>query len=281
MTTEYKRRTKGIFLRLLLFIPILSILGCSKINKKFIERAENQNFSQIKYYPKIKDSAKFISELKTLFKIEIQPEFSPKEYDKITLYKELKVFGSNENYYLIELDYADSFDAAYPWKFQFLIDSKGLPIKLFSSERIEIIKIFEKYNPFILSVESTFRGNGGHSLYKIQSDSLINCLNGSFKTYDANEDNFIFEPNELTLSFYDLNSDGYNDLIFSGKMIFLQAQNESGGWSDGKYLNGEFVNFSIENPYKIENIELGFIFNKMKNEFNEAENYKEKFKSYE
>lgn len=260
---------------------IFLLISCSSSNQNSKYKNEKTKLTEVKFYPKIKDTTKFISKLKTLFEIEIQHEFSPKEHDKITLFKKVKIFGSDEQYYLIEFDYADSFDAAYPWKFQFLINSKGEAVKLFSAEKIELIQILENHNPFILTVESTYRGNGGHCIYKFNSDSLVNCLNNSFKTYDANEDNYVFEPNDLNLKFEDINSDGYRDLIFFGKMIFIQGQNENGGWYDGKYTDGNFVDFSIDNPYRKEDIELQFIYDNELKRFIEAENYLEKYKKYE
>ncbi len=52
------------------------------------------------------------------------------------------------------------------------------------------------------------------------------------KTYDACEDNAVFEHDELKVRVKDVNADGYNDLTFSGKMLLIQGLTKDSTWYD-------------------------------------------------
>jgi hypothetical protein len=57
---------------------------------------------------------------------------------------------------------------------------------------------------------------------------MENVYDGYFdyaiRTYDAHEDNNVYEPKELTLKINDYNNDGFNDIAFIGKIVFVKEK---------------------------------------------------------
>ena len=100
-------------------------------------------FSQVLEFPAIHDSNEFITDVIQLFNIEVDESKYQQENEKITTYKTVELFGSDEVYYFIEYDYLNGCGASYPWKYQFLISKNGTPIQSFSGLRYQFITIFE------------------------------------------------------------------------------------------------------------------------------------------
>jgi hypothetical protein len=242
-----------------------------------------KTFKQIKDYPQIKDSVKFITELKQTFKLEVDESQYQREHEKITIFKKVKINGSNKDYYLIEYDYGHGCMAAYPWKYQLILSTEGRLLKTFYAQRFEFIKIFQNQQPFLLFVIATAKGNGGHEIYKITKDTMDNIFDGdseyAVQTYKADEYKWVYEPNELKLSIEDFNSDGFNDLIFYGKIALTQGRSRNGIWYDEDIINGDTIVYSAENPFKRIPIKLVFIFDKKSKHFKSKANYEKKFEN--
>lgn len=138
----------------------------------------------------------------------------------------------------------------------------GKLVKTLSGQRFDFITIFPHQKPFLLTITATAKGNGGHELYKISADTLENVYEGYYdydvRTYDAHQDNRIYEPNELTLKVKDFNNDGFNDISFNGKIVLIQVQTKNGDWYDSETINGKTVTYSVGNPFK--KIPVEFIF---------------------
>jgi hypothetical protein len=274
---------------LTLTILTLTTFGCSNKQTPKAEKApvtETQekadtNFRQAADFPTIKDTTKFIADLRQVFRLEVDESPTQKENEEITVYKKVKIYGSDKDYIFIEYDYKDGCGAAFPYKYQLLLNSNGKLVKTLSSQRYEFIEIFKNENPFLMTVVGTSKGNGGHELYKISADTLENVYEGYFdygvQTYDAHEDNQIYEPNELTLKVKDFNNDGFNDISFNGKNLLIQGQTKNGDWFDTETINGKEVTYSIDNPFKKIPIEFIFLYDRQTGHFNAKENYTEKY----
>jgi hypothetical protein len=148
-------------------------------------------FSQLSDYPTIKDTTKFIKELKTKFNIvDDEDEISRRGVkESITTYSKVKLNGSDKDYFLIEYDYHDGCGVAFPWKNQIILNLDGELIKVLSSLRFELLQIHKNENPYLISLISSYRGNGGHEIYKITADTLENVYEGyndcKVQTYDC------------------------------------------------------------------------------------------------
>lgn len=235
-------------------------------------------FRQVADFPTIKDTVKFIADLRQIFELEVDESPYQKENEEITTYEKVKLFGSDKDYIFIEYDYKDGCGAAFPWKFQLLLTTDGKLIKTLNGQRFEFIKVLKNENPFLLSVFGTSKGNGGHEIYKITTDKLENVYEGEIRTYDAHRDNKVYEPNELTLKVKDFNNDGYNDISFYGKIVLIQGQTRNGDWFESETINGKEENYSVDNPFKKIPIEFIFLYDKQTGHFKAKENYNEKYK---
>lgn len=236
---------------ILISVFIFIIIGCNNSKGKTVGNNSDSIKELISIFPIIKDSNKFINVLRQSFDLEVDESNFQKENQKITTYKKVEINGDENEYFFIEYDYIQGCQAAYPWKYQLLLNKDGKPIQSFSAIRYEFVEIFKDENPFLLTVTSTAKGNGSHQIYKISADTLENVFDGNnFKTYDANEDDFIFEPYELNIKFIDINEDGFNDFIFSGQKMIVD----------------ESILY-IENLEKKTPVKYEFIFNKQSGRF--------------
>ena len=242
-------------------------------------------FEYLADYPAIKDSSKFIQNLRQAFDLHIHESPSQQESEKITVFRKVKINGSDEDYYFIEYDWKTGSTSQYPWKYQLLLTKNGKLVKTLAAERYEFVSIFPKENPFLLATIVTGHGNGGHELYKVSTDSLENVYEGYYdfnlRTYDAHEDNKVYEPYELQLKIKDYNNDRVNDIAFKGKSVLVRGRTPDGDWYDYTTINGKQVNYSIDNPYKKIPVEYIFLYDKKSGHFKAKEDYKEKYKLLE
>lgn len=273
---------------LTLIILTLTTFGCSnkqtpKDEKSTVTETQITDtiFKQVAGFPTIKDTTKFIADLRQIFELEVDESSFQKANEKITTFKKVKIYGSDNDLFFIEYDYRDGSGAAFPWKYQILITKDGKLVKTLSGQRFEFVEIFKNENPFLLIVTGTSKGNGGHELYKFSADTLENVYEGYFdyaiRTYDAHQDNRIYEPNELTLKVKDFNNDGYNDISFYGTIVLIQGQSKNGDWFDSETINGKTITYSVDNPFKKIPVEFVFLYNKQTGHFKERENYTEKY----
>jgi hypothetical protein len=242
-------------------------------------------FEYLADYPAIKDSSKFIQNLRQAFDLHIHESPSQQESEKITVFRKVKINGSDEDYYFIEYDWKTGSTSQYPWKYQLLLTKNGKLVKTLAAERYESVSIFPKENPFLLAIIVTGHGNGGHELYKVSADSLENVYEGYYdfnlRTYDAHEDNKVYEPYELQLKIKDYNNDRVNDIAFKGKSVLVRGRTPDGDWYDFTTINGKQVNYSADHPFKKIPVEYIFLYDKKSGHFKAKENYAEKYKIYE
>ncbi|MFZ4929204.1 hypothetical protein [Chryseobacterium sp. Mn2064] len=274
-----------------LFILFLFLINCGHkhqyTDKNHItekEESNTKNVLQSEYlsdYPVIKDSAKFITNLRQTFDLSITESLDQQKSEKITFFKKIKINGSDQDFYLIEYDWITGPTAEYPWKFQIILTKEGKLVKKLYAQRFELVHIFPQQNPFLLTVSSTGKGNGGHDIYKMTADSMENVYEGKIKTYDAHQDNKVYEPNELKLTIKDFNNDGFNDVAFSGKTVLIQGLTPQGDWYDSETINGKEVNYSVDHPFKKIPVEYIFLYDKKTGHFKEKENYTEKYHLFE
>jgi hypothetical protein len=253
----------------LLYTLLILVCACSELSRgeKMGDSNNSQNsdstFYHVKYFPEIQDTAQFITDLRSIFQLEVDENSNQKENEKITYYNKVKLYGSEKEYILIEYDYASGCDAAFPWKYQILVTTDGKLIKQMNALRFEFVEVFKSQNMFFLTVNSTSKGNGVHHLYQVTSDTLEDVIHGysadRTRTYDAHQDNQFFAPAELDLKIKDDNNDGFNDLSFNGNIITSITENSS-----------------QENP-----IEVIFLYDRQTGQFNEKEKYNEKYRLFE
>lgn len=247
-----------------------------KEDKLSLEKMHHQKeivFELVSDFPIIKDTTQFVKELQKTFKLEVQESIVQKENEKITAYKKVKLYGSDKDFIFIEYDWKVGSMAKFPWKYQLLLTTDGKLIKILSGHRFEFVTIFPNQNPFLLVVIATPKGNGGHEIYKISSDTLENVYEGYYdfdiNTYDAYEDHSVFEPNELNIGFKDYNKDGFNDIFFTGQKLMLGKYTKDSLWYDVE--NGKL--FTIENPAERISIEYIFLFDKQTGHFKTKHKY--------
>lgn len=247
-----------------LFLILFSCNSTLKQDEKTNPNATRttNTLHQVIDFPIIKDSSDFI---KTLEKI---GNFNTFKHGNISTYKKVKIYGSEEDYIFIEYNYVDESSSGFPYKCQFILTTKGKLIKIFGGLKIEFIEIFKNEKPFLMVLDVTSKGNGQHNFYKIIRDSLENVYdNKSIRTYDKHHDNKVYEPYELRLEIKDFNKDGFNDLCFYGKLIFIQGQTKYGDWFNSEIVNGETIEYSIDNPFKKTPIEFIFLYDKQSKHF--------------
>lgn len=231
-------------------------------------------FSQLSEYPNIKDTAKFIKELKSKFNIIADEEAIIRgAKESITTYSKVKLNGSDKDYFLIEYDYHEGCGVEFPWKAQIILNTDGSLIKDLYSTRFELLQILKSENPYLVSMVSSYRGNGGHEIYKITADTLENVYAGyndcKVQTYDCHHDQKVFEPYELKLKVKDYNYDGYNDISFSGKKVYLINLDKNGDWA------GDLDDNEIESGKYLKKVPIKYIFyyNKHNGHFVAKEDY--------
>ena len=284
----------------ILFISILLLANCTNVDKpEKIDLAEIRKsvtptdssliaellkstfLKRIKDFPSIKDSAGLISELKYAFTLVIDKSDEQKQKEKITAYKKVKLFGSDKEYIFVEFDYFVGCNASYPWKHQMLFTVEGKLVSKLSELKCEFVELLKNENPFLLTLNSTAKGNGGHFIYKMSGDTLENVLEDikdfEVRTYDCHEDKSVYSPAELKLKTKDFNKDGYNDISFSGLNVLIQGRTKEGVWYDTEDINGKTIAYSIENPFKKIPIEFIFLYDKTSGHFKVKENYVKKY----
>lgn len=204
--------------------------------------------------PVIEDTTKLIDNLKTTFKLKYHK--APTLKERVNTFKRVKIKGSDDEYIFIEYDHRDGPSSLYPFKYQIIFSSTGEPVKALSMMRYEFLKMEEDENPYLLTVASTGRGNGSHSLFRIVNGELVNVYEGFQnyfpRTYDAHDDSIVNEPAELNMSVEDMNGDGYNDLRFYGQIVRIAKDKTQ--------------------------VEYIFLFDPDSERFREKENYSEKYK---
>lgn len=251
-----------------------STLSDSINDKPITQEHRSPIFHHALDFPTIKDSSTFIADLRHSFEFEVDESPYQKEHEKITRYQKVNIYGSDQDYLFIEYDYGTGCGAAYPWKYQFLLTTDGKLIKTLAAQRFEFVEVFNHQNPFLLTVSSTSKGNGGHELFRISEDTLKPVYQGNgLHTYDAHQDNTVYEPNELTLKVDDYNHDGINDLAFCGKIVFIRGQTEDGFWYDADVINGKNISYSVDHPFKKVPVEYIFIYDKETECFKTKETY--------
>ena len=227
-------------------------------------------FKQLDDFPLIKDSSAFISDLKQVYNVH-KERISNEE--QINSFIKFNINGSDDDYYLIEYDYLDGSGASFPWKYQLILSSDGKLIKKLRAERFEFVEIFPDQNPFLLTVVRSSHGNGGHNFYKISADTLEDVYDQSVQTFDMHHWMSVYEPYELNIKYQDVDSDGFKDIIFYGKIVFLQAKSKKGIWYDSYMVAGEIMLYSINNPWKKVPIEYIFLFDPESGHFKAKEEY--------
>lgn len=278
-------------MKTLLTLTILTLMtwGCgskqtTKDKKPPVTKAQEKEatfFRQVADFPTIRDTTQFIAYLRQSFDLEVDENTIQKAKEKITTFKKVKIYGSDKDYFFIEYDYGTGSMVSYPWKYQLLLTTDGQLVKLLSRQRFDFIRIFPNQSPFLLTVTATAKGNGGHEIFKISADTMENVYDGYFdyaiRTYDAHEDNNVYEPKELTLKINDYNNDGFNDIAFIGKIVFVQGKTKNNDWYDSETVNGKHVTYSLNNPFKKIPVEFVFLYDKQTLHFKARENYMVKY----
>jgi hypothetical protein len=234
-------------------------------------------FDLVKNFPHISDTLNFIKELKKNCHLFDRPS----QGDKINYLKKTKIYGSDKEFYIIEYDYRDGAICAFPWKYQIIFDTRGKLLKILSDIRVDIVKIFPNGNPFLIGLSSTGHGNGWHEINIIEGDTIENVYNGFLgnrpQTYDVNQDNSVNEPSEFHYKVNDVNKDGYNDIVFFGKIVLIQGRTKEGDWYDNEIINGKTVSYSVDNPFKRIPVAFRFLYNPKSGHFIEQEDYSKKY----
>ncbi|GAB3518014.1 hypothetical protein [Emticicia fontis] len=270
-------------------ILVLAAVGCAEKKASKDEKLKvlktgqktEKIFKPMADFPIIKDTAQFIAELRETFDLKVYESPIQTAREKITAFKKVKIYGSEKDFILIEYYWGAGATVEYPWAYQFILTTDGKLLKLLSKERYEFVKILPNQLPFLLTVTATARGNGGHQLYKVSADTLENVYEGYYaykvKTYDAEEDSWVYEPNELKLKIKDFNKDGFNDISFHGNRVFIEGVTKEGRWFDVEIINGKTVRYSVDHPFRKIPVEFIFLYDNQTGHFKAKEDYSKKF----
>jgi hypothetical protein len=219
---------------------------------------QNASFEVEKYYSKKIDTINFIKKLEENCHLYPSRENS-KTLDK---FEKINLNGSTKDFYYIQYSFPHSSNGEFPGKFQIILDSKGKLLKVLSAIRVEKVKIIPNENTYLLALSSTAHGNGGHDLFRINKDTIEQVYSGFVgygpQTYSTGYNNTENVPNELNHKFIDDNKDGFNDLVFFGKVRYSK------------------IDLGTED--KTANVKFVFLYNKTNGHFTEKEDYSEKYK---
>ena len=222
--------------------------------------------TQVAAYPSITDTAQLLTDFKLQLGIDLRE--APEQRDgRFTAFKKFPLYGSKDSLYLLEYTWGNGAMASYPWKCQFIFSKDGRLIKRAMGERYALERVFPQRLPYLLVTQVTARGNGGHCYYRMNADTLEDVFDGFdddeyyFKTIDGHEDTDVLEPNELPATYHDVNGDGYNDIVFSGKKLMLGGYTKDGGWYDAVSVDGKTTTFTPEHPASVIPIRFVFLYN--------------------
>lgn len=208
------------------------------------------------------DTSAFIDSIVEAYDLYVPEDIEGKQEHEIAIIDSLRIYGSDDMYSLIEYSFGHGAGAGVPWKYQVLVDPKGRLIKKMMATRIRFLDIEDGEYPYLLVLESTSKGNGGHLLYRFESDSLKTVmntlLNDEYRTYDMHQDRSMNDPYELDIVISDYNNDGMNDIAFKGKKVYLQGVTKEGIWYDTRMVAGESMSFTPDDPFK--RVDVAYIY---------------------
>lgn len=245
-------------------------------------KENRKTFPPIAAFPRINDTCDFIKQLKTFAELELCAlNGDPKFKERISCYRKIKLNGSDKEYILCEYSYGSGCNTGFPWKYQLLFTPKGKLIATLSALRFRLLKVFSGQNPFLLVLVSSAKGNGGHQLFKMSDDTLENVYEGYInyqtETYDAHEDNAVYEPNELKAAVEDVDKDGFNDLVFRGNLVLIQGLTKDSVWYDDEIRRKDTITYSINHPFKKLPVQYVYLYNPKDGHFVENEKYSIKY----
>ncbi|PZR23120.1 MAG: hypothetical protein DI535_24790 [Citrobacter freundii] len=233
----------------------------------------------VKEFPVLKDTAGFMDQLLRVSRVRVSGSPTQAKKREITYYKKIRLHGSEQSFFLVEYDWKEGPNTAYPWKAQFLLNENGRLISTFSALRWELLKDFNNEQAYLLTVTSTAKGNGSHSLYGFRGGKLENLLYSpdsmAVFTYDRHADRSVYKPYELTPVIKDENHDGMNDISFQGKILLIQGRSPEGVWYDAETINGKEMIYSTGHPFKSIPVNYIFLYDTSLGIFKPKENYRQ------
>ena len=232
-------------------------------------------------YPNISDTNELIKRLVSVYDLMIDSTTLMKQ--DISRFEKVNLYGSDEEFILIEYDYHAGAMACFPYKYQLLFTEQGELLSMLTEFRIEFVELFDGEYPLLLTVGVTAKGNGWHSIYKFAGDTIEDIFDreNSFpRTYDKHEDTNVNDPNELVLELNDVNDDGFKDLVFTGNVKLLGGLTPEGMYFDALIEGKDTTTYNPEKPFKTVPVEYVFIYNKTTQKFVVKEDYFEKYKLY-
>ena len=240
------------------------LISCFELYSQEIDKDYNfqaSPFNELKKFPIISDTTVFIQKLKENCHLYTLGE--KKRVEKINYFKKIKIYGGNNFIYLLEYDYKTGTNASFPWKMQILFDSNCKLLKILFDVRLHIVKIFPKALPFIFALSSTSKGNGAHEVYRLKDGKLEQVYDGFLgnrpQTYSTGYSFYVTDPFELYHKFIDVNKDGWNDIVFFGKVRYSEQD------------------LGIGNKEKIISVKYIFLYNTKTEHFSELEDYSKKY----
>ena len=225
-----------------------------------VEKSDYQTapFEIEKYYPKILDTADFIKALEENCHL-YSNERSSKRLEK---FKKIKLNGSAKDFYYIEYSNPLYSNAEFPGRHQVVLDNNGKLLKVITALRLDLVRILPTENPYLFALLATAHGNGGHEIFRINTDTIEQVYDGFLgyrpQTYSTGYGNDVNIPNELYHRFSDENNDGLNDVTFFGKVRYSK------------------IDLGTED--KVASVKFIFFYNKGNGHFIEKEDYSEKYK---
>lgn len=248
-----------IFFALFMAVPFL----CYSQDRSYSARFSVQDC------PIVKDSTVLLKDIEEFSKISSNTQLTNCGSDnlKILTYKKIKINGSKDHFVLLEYEYKDGLPEYFPWRHQLILDSNGKLVEHLTANSVQLLKVSFNEDPYLLALIVHRRGMGGHQLLKMQKGKLEKVFDSydlHFKpeTYNAYKSSYYNDPFEMNMSIKDDNKDGFNDLIFTGKIIY-----------NGR---GNSVEDDLKNNKNID-VKMIFQFDKKTGRFISKEDYAKKY----
>lgn len=146
---------------------------------------------------------------------------------------------------------------------QFIFSGKAQLLEQTTAQTWSFYYLLNGELPFLVMHDAPCGGEGTHQILRGTEAGLMDVFNPltntTLFTVDALPNASINEPSELKLLIADENQDGWNDVLFLGERLHLE--------------DPQGAVYTLEKPYRREELRWVFLYHPVKQQFLAAENY--------
>lgn len=225
---------------------------------------KQQNWSK-KIFTPLLDSTFYTNQKVFIEQLGIYYDKKHLEHTEIIAFESHKVYGITDSIWFINCKTTlDGYGCPYPMMHtQYLFNAKGQLIHKGESLAAKFIPLIQDSISVFSTVQQDCEGNGQHHVYLYQQGQMIDVFNilmeTTPKTVDSNPNGGMFQKNYLTLRTKDLNQDGFEDLVLTGKWLVLEHKGKK--YSPSAPYRRRYVTYKLlykptKEYYLLENKEL-------------------------